>query len=385
VSTSRRALGGIFATLLCGLSAATGFGLVAPVFALNLDDFGVPEDIVGLIVTVVGIAGIVSTPLVPWLMARLPVKVILAGAAISTAATFAAFGNAGDSVVVWALIRFWFSASLTILFVTSEAWLLEIAPEDRRGRWLGLYAASFAGGFGVGGTTVALLGHTGWPVFAAGVCAMLVALPLLLVPAPGATRPEGEAAKPSALLARIRTAPVLFIPPIAMGAIETAAFNLFPIWGRREGYEDAVGALMITAAALGNVLLQLPLGMIADRFGRDVVLIGAAIVGVVGPMVMMQASSPMAIYAIAFVWSGCVTGFYTMGLIGLGQTFDAKALAAANAAFAACYGIGQFAAPVMGGAAMRAMGPDGLMWVLSGVAVLPLVSTLWVRPRRTEV
>jgi MFS family permease len=369
-------------TLLCGLSAATGFGLAAPLFALNLDDLGVREDLVGLIVTIVGVAGIVSTPLVPWLMSRLSVKVVLGGAALSTACAFIAFSQAGESVWAWAAIRFWFSCSLTVMFVTAEAWLLELAPTVRRGQWMGYYAASFAGGFGVGGAIAAWLGHTGpWP-FVAGAIAALVALPLLLVPSPGATRPEGEAARPAALIARIRAAPFLFIPPIAMGAIETAAFNLFPIWARREGLEDAVGPLMITAAAAGNVLLQTPLGMLADRIGRERVLLLVSIVGIFGPLALMNAPGLMWVYATCFVWSGCVTGLYTMGLVGLGQTFDTRALAAANAAFAACYGIGQFVAPVAGGAAMRAMGPDGLLWVLSAVAVLPLATTLYSLSRR---
>lgn len=366
---------GIAAALGCGFVAAVGFGVNGALFALTLDDRGVAETLIGLFVTVTGVAALIATPAVPWLMARLPVKAILAGALLITACLFLAY-RLSDAPAAWIAIRFLFAASLTLLFVASEAWLLELTPAHLRGRLLGLYAGTFAGGFGVGGLIIAGLGHEGWPVVLAAAAASLMALPILALPAPPATRPEGAAARPSALIARVLAAPTLFIPPIAMGAIETALFNLLPIWSRRTGFEDAVAGLLIAAAAAGNVALQAPLGLLADKIGRRPVLIGVSIIGLIGPFLLAAAPTPAMAYAAIFFWSGSVTAFYTLGLLGIGQKFSAGELAGANAAFAACYGLGQLMAPVIGGGALQAGGPDGLMIALSLMALAPFFTVL---------
>jgi MFS family permease len=373
------ARGALAIALISALVAAIGFAMNAPLFALTLDDAGVPEATVGLLVTVAGVAAIACTPLVPWLMGRAPVKLILAGALAATAAMFGLY-TVTEGALAWTAIRFGFAASLTLMFVTSEAWFLEMAPPHLRGRLLGLYAATFAGGFGIGGILLAVLGHQGPEAPLAGAVLALAVIPLLaLIRAAPAARPEGEAASPLAPLQRLLLAPVLFVPAIAMGAIETAAFNLFPLWVRRVGFEDQAAGLLIAASALGNVLLQGPIGVIADRLGRNRTLLLVSIPAIAGPVAMAFATAPWHAYAAAFVWSGCVTGFYTLGLMGLAERFAGTELPGANAAFAASYGIGQMAAPVIGGALLQLAGPGGFMAGLAVMALAPATTLLLAR------
>jgi MFS family permease len=366
---------GIVIALSCGLVSAVGFALNAPLFALTMDDRGVTESAVGLLMTVAGVAALACTPAVPWLMARLPVKAILGGALVATSLMFLLY-LVDTSVWAWTAIRFGFAASLTLLFVTSEAWFLELAPEKWRGRLLALYAAIFAGGFGVGGLIIAQLGHEGAAAPLAGAVFSLLALPMLALKAPAATRPEGDAARPSALLRRLAVAPALFVPALAMGAIETGAFNLFPLWVRRVGFEDESAGLLIAACALGNVVLQGPIGVLADKFGRDRTLAGVAVIGILGPLALMAVQTPAQAYGVAFVWSGCVTGFYTLGLMGLAERFPTRELAGANAAYAASYGMGQMCAPLAGGALLQGLGPAGFLAGLSLMALAPLAALL---------
>lgn|GEM_PF-1215499 len=366
---------GVMAGLACGCAAATSFGLNAPLFALKLDDQGVAEAIVGLLVTVSGVAALTATPLVPWLMGRFAVKAILGASLAMLALTFLIYPIANDAVSLTAL-RFVFAATTTLLYVASEAWFLELTPVRFRGRLLGAYATVFAGGFGIGGLVIAWFGHTGFAPALAAATIMAVAGLFLLIPAPSATKPEGAAAKPSALWSRFLVAPAIFIAPFAMGAIETAAFNLFPLWTRRVGFPDEAAGYLIFAAALGNVVLQAPIGLLAEKIGRERVLVGVSLIGIIGPYFMAIATSPMQVYAAAFVWSGCVTAFYVLGLIGLAQRFPAKELAAGNAAFASAYGVGQLVSPAMAGGAMGVIGPSGLMWFMAAVAVVPLVALL---------
>jgi MFS family permease len=371
---------GLATSLVIALAAAIGFAINAPLFALTLNDKGLDGTQVGLLMTVAGLSAVLCTPIVPLLMGRLRISLIIGGALVASSLMFLLYLGS-ESIWAWAAIRFGFSASLTILFVASEAWFLELAPESHRGRLLGLYAASFAGGFGIGGLMIAQLTHIGPAAPLVGAAIMLLPLPLLLLSPTQPTKPEGDAAHPSALWARLWLAPALFVPALAMGAIETGAFNLFPIWVRKIGFEDATAGYLIAASALGNVILQGPIGFLADRFGQARAMLAIAIIGIAGPIGLAMIDTPYQAYAICFFWSGSITGFYTLGLMGVAQRFGADHLAGANAAFGASYGVGQLGAPVVGGFLMETIGPTGFLAGLSIMALLPVMAIMLQRQR----
>ena len=59
-------------------------------------------------------------------------------------------------------------------------------------------------------------------------------------------------------------------------------------------------------------------------------------------------------------------GFYTLGMIMMGQRFRGADLAAINAAFIVLWGIGGITGPSLTGTAMDMWGPDGLPLVVAG-------------------
>jgi len=81
-------------------------------------------------------------------------------------------------------------------------------------------------------------------------------------------------------------------------------------------------------------------------------------------------------WPLLFLWGGASLGLYTLALTMLGDRFPPAALAGANAAMVAVYELGATLGPLTGGRGMDAFGPDGLMWVLSGVAFLFLCLAL---------
>jgi predicted MFS family arabinose efflux permease len=252
---------------------------------------------------------------------------------------------------------------------------LEHTRPERRGFVLGVFASTFAGAMALGGVLISLFGHSGPTPFFAGAGIALIGLAGLLLPGPGLTSPEGEHARPSALLARILAAPIVFLAPVAMGAIETAKYNLVPIYARRAGLGDEVAAGMITASGLGVLLLQPAIGALGDRLGPRWTLALCAAAGIALPLLVAAvgaAATPA--LAMMFLYSGIVTGLYTVGLIWMARFFSGGALAAGNAAFALCYGVGQLIGPALAGAAFSAGGPTGFMGALAGLAGVYLLA-----------
>src|SRR5215212_12250566 len=71
-------------------------------------------------------------------------------------------------IVWWFPLRFLFSASFGVLFVLSEYWINAVAPPDRRGFVMGIYATVLALGFAIGPAVLKLVGTTGWPPYLVG-------------------------------------------------------------------------------------------------------------------------------------------------------------------------------------------------------------------------
>ena len=77
-----------------------------------------------------------------------------------------------------------------------------------------------------------------------------------------------EKGETSSFLRYIWLVPTATAAVLVFGAVETGGFALFPVYGNRIGYSEADAALLLTMIGLGNVILQIPLGIISDRI-RD--------------------------------------------------------------------------------------------------------------------
>ena len=123
--------------------------------------------------------------------------------------------------------------------------------------------------------------------------------------------------------------------------------------------------------SLGNVVLQYPIGLLADRFDRRLLLILFAILVAAGtaglPFFLMD---PIWRWILLFLWGGIMGGIYTCGLALVGQRFKKDELAGANATFIFTYEVGTLAGPVIGGFAMSVWDPNGLLVVTVGAGVL---------------
>jgi predicted MFS family arabinose efflux permease len=364
---------GIPIALGCVAAGGAAIGLAFPLLAYNLDDWGVSEGGIGLFTLASALSTVVATPFIPPLLGLLRTRAVLALALLMIAAAFAGY-FLFPSMPAWFGLRFMAGVAFSLLFVSCEAWALDRAPAEKRGLIMGLFASTFAGAMAMGGAIIALVGYEGPAPFLTGAGIALVGLLLLLLPARTPPAPEGESAAPKALLARIKAAPILMLAPLAMGAIETAKYNLIAIYARRVGLSDETGAAMITAAGLGVLLFQPLIGMLADRIGVKRCLVLCCGAGLLLPLVI-AAAGDAAWPALAgmFFYSGLVTGLYTVGIVWLGRRFVGAELAAGNAAFALCYGLGQMLGPAGAGLAFDAAGPWGFMGALAAISGVYLV------------
>ncbi|MEQ8745708.1 MFS transporter [Pyruvatibacter sp.] len=365
------------AALGCIGAVGIGLGATLPLLALRMDAMGASATIIGLNTAMVGLSHLIFTPLVPLILRRIPMMTFLILCIF--ASTIGIMGYVlFPSIWVWFPLRFFTSAALAGLFIVSEIWVNQIADEKTRGRAIGMYATVFAGSFAIGPLILLGVGTSGaLPFLITAGMTLLAIIPLMFARGlmPNITE------KPSrSFLAFILVAPAATFAALAYGAIETQVFNLLPVYSVRSGATEAVAALVLSVFAAGNVALQIPIGLLADKFDRRYVLAGCAAVGIAGPLLIpFTAGQPMLLYPVLFVYGGVVVGLYTVGLALLGQRFRGADLAAANAAFVVMYSLGALVGPAAGGVAMDINNPNGLMVALTVIAACALIITLWRR------
>jgi len=171
----------------------------------------------------------------------------------------------------------------------------------------------------------------------------------------------------SARLALVwRLAPLALGAILVFGLVETTAFALLPLYGLALGYDEVGAAFLLVLLIAGNVLLQIPIGWLADLVSRERVLLGCAGLALIGvscwPAVL---DSPALGWPLLVACGGALGGFYTLSMALLGQRFRGTDLAVANTAFVLMYQLGAMVGPAIGGAAMQRLGPDALALTLA--------------------
>jgi len=362
----RRSLAAVFsATLGVGLI----FGFQPPLIALILERGGASSFEIGAITSASTIAVIVLGPLYPRAIARLGLRpAIVAGTGLAVAVLLLMPVLTGAAA--WFVLRFVTGCALGLAWIASEIWLNRLATDESRGTIMGVYATVFALGVVAGPLMLQLTGTAGWPPFGVGALALaLTALPLLRV---GHVPPAAyETEQPRPLFALLRAAPVVMLAALVAGLVESADLSLLPVFGLQSGLTERHALLLVTVFLAGNVILQLPIGALADRYGRRFVLAACAIASALGPPLLPPAMAlPLLLWPLLFVWGGTMYGFYTQGIALLGESFAARELAGANTVFVMVYCLGGVIGPSLGGLAMDLWKPNGLVAFVSGAAML---------------
>ncbi len=365
-ASRRRVLSAVFTSCL---GVGLIFGFQPPLVALVLSRSGHSSFAIGAVTAASLIAVMVLGPFYPRLMVHLGLKRAVVAGVCAGAAILAAMPLWPD-VRVWLLLRFLTGCAFGLSWIASEVWLNSAAGPESRGTVMGLYGTVFSIGTMAGPALLELTGTRGWQPFAVGACALLLTLaPLIAL---------GQADSPPQVFTPIRKlklaiggAPVIMLAALVAGLVESADLALLPLFGLHAGFPEREALGLVTVFMAGNVVLQGPIGVLADRYGRGVLLCVCAAASAVGPLLLQPwIGIPALLWPLLFIWGGTLYAFYSQGIALLGGAFSESELASANTVFVMVYCLGGVIGPSLGGMAMDAWPRHGLQAVLSAAAFL---------------
>jgi MFS family permease len=372
------------------LGVGLTFGFQPPLIALALSRAGSSSAAIGAVTAASLIAVILFGPLYPRLIARWGLRgCIIAG--VGCEAILSLLMPLAPGVPFWLCLRFLTGCALGLSWIASEIWLNTVAGADARGTVMGVYGTVFSSGIVAGPLLLEVIGTRGWAPFAAGAAGLIATLvPLLLLRA--AAGSKQSRAPPGNLTAVLRAAPLVMLAAAVAGLVESADLTLLPLFGLHSGLGESESLSLLAVFMAGNVILQVPIGWLADRFGRRKLLAVCALSSTIGPLLLLPfLASPALLWPLLFIWGGTLYAFYGQGIALLGAQFDAAELPAANTAFVMVYCVGGVIGPSAGGFALDRWPQHGLPALLSGAALMLLAGLVlpagldWTDGRRSHV
>ncbi|MFK8251089.1 MFS transporter [Ancylobacter terrae] len=352
-----------------------GLGLSIPLLSIELESRGIARTWIGLNTAMGGIATIVTAPFMPAMVRRFGAGTMLIGAILLAMASLIGFKATGW-FPLWFPLRFAFGAALCVLFVVSEFWINAASPPEKRGLIMGIYATVLSLGFAAGPAILGLVGIQGWTPYLIGAAIFLAGTIPVFIGA--AEAPEITSESHTGVFALLRLAPSATLAAFVFGAVETAQLGFLPIYGLRRGLSEVDASLLLTIAVLGNVLFQIPLGILSDRMDRRRLLLASATAGLIGVSVLpLLPAQGWSIAAAVFLTTGAAGGMYTIGLAHLGARFRGAELAAANSAFVMLYSVGLTLGPPLTGVGMDALDPHGYALTLAALFAVYVAVVGW--------
>jgi MFS family permease len=359
------------------------FGFLPPLIALTLSRLGYSSFAIGAVTAASLIAVILCGPFYPRAIARLGLKrCIVAG--IIFASGILLLMPLWPSLPVWFALRFIAGCALGLVWIASEIWMNSASGTESRGAVMGVYGTVFSIGIVAGPVLLEFTGTQGARPFVVGAgCLILTLLPMALLRQAGGTAQEFAPLR--GLPGAVKTAPIVMLAAFVAGLVESADLTLLPLFGLHSGLDERAALLLVAVFMAGNVVLQVPIGLLADRYGRKFLLGLCALTSCIGPL-LLQASlaTPLLLWPLLFVWGGTLYAFYSQGVALLGEEFAVEDLATANTVFVMVYCLGGVIGPSAGGRAMDLWPNQGLPLLLSGAALLMLagLAVSSVRKRR---
>jgi MFS family permease len=375
-------------SLAAAISCCAVFGItvavMSPLISLILEGRGVDRTTIGALASVPALALIATNPFLPYVVGRFGLRPFLYGC-IALQLVLTLLMPLFDHLAAWFVLRCLMGAAVNGLFVASETWINAVAEERSRGRVLAVYGAVLSGSFAVGPLVIAITGTEGWPPFL--VAAALIAaagVPLLWS---SGLSPMFYGRASFGVLSFFLVAPTLVAAVFLSAFKEMSMGALLPVYGVRSGLSDSAAAAMLTACYVGALAFQLPIGWLADRMNRYLLLVLLMLAGLVGALLLpaIVALGPPVMWLGLGLWIGLFSGTYIVAMTLVGERFRGAELMTANASFGLLWGLGILVGPFLAGTAMDIWDPNGFPGVLAAVTLLVLAIALvrrWQTRRR---
>ncbi|MFA5677200.1 MAG: MFS transporter [Pseudomonas sp.] len=349
-------------------------GVTLPLVSLRLDQWGYDAFAIGVMAAMPAIGILLGARLAGRLAGYLGsercMRLMLVCSAISVGLL-----TVWSNYWLWLPLRLVLGGCLTITFILGESWINQLVVDRLRGRLVAVYGSAFAVSQLCGPLLLGGLGTTSDSGFWLSIALLLLGVAVLWQ-VDGAPQVNAQSASGSGVMGFVRRMPAVAWAVMLFACFEAMTLTLLPVYLIREGFAQAMALVMVSTVVLGDAVLQLPIGWLADKVRRTTLF------RICGVMLLGSSVSIPLLLQTPLIWPALVLfgasagGLYTLSLILVGQRFRDDALVRANAHIALLWGFGCLLGPFSTGAASRWLSSHALPWLMAGMAAVFLLLAL---------
>lgn len=372
--------------ILIAVIVAAGItqGMLLPVLAIFLDQMGVSEFMNGLNAAALYIGSFAMTLVAEKTLGALGFKKLIVGGLVLVLVTLLVFPWIPD-IRLWFVLRLIIGIGDSALHYASQLWVIMSSPSKNRGRNLSIYGMSYGLGFSLGPLGIQLLSFgKAVPFVILSICLVVVLIFVVLkLPNERPEKVSGTVNQKHRFRRSYRIAWYALIPALLYGYMEASMNSSFPLYGLQIGYSEGQISALLPAIGIGGLLLQLPLGILSDRFGRKKCLMWCGIAGgIIFSLIPSVGNHFIACIILMMLAGGLIGSFFSLGLAYAADVLPRDLLPAANVVASFQFNIGSIVGPSLSGIFMFYHWKEGLFIMLGLSYLLFGLAGFWYSPSK---
>ncbi|MDD9717368.1 MFS transporter [Dinoroseobacter sp. PD6] len=272
----------------------------------------------------------------------------------------------------WVLLRVINGFCIAGMTTTIESWLNERSSNATRGRVLGYYMLAFYLAIALGQTLVNVAPVNGDDHLM--IAAALIGLSLVPVAMTRLGEPDLREVRSLGVGDLYAASKVGVVGASVAGILVGSFYALAMVFARQIGLGVTEAALFMSTVVIGGLAAQVPVGMLADRFDRRIVM--ACILLAVGLSwgllsgAITNGGVPLAVLVVmALAFGGAISSVYPLCVAQTFDRLDRRAYVAASGRLLMIYSIGATIGPLLASGLMAVYGPRSFFLFESALAM----------------
>ncbi|MEM9098266.1 MAG: MFS transporter [Pseudomonadota bacterium] len=305
-------------------------------------------------------------------------------AAAAVGATGALLHPVLDGPLYWAGLRVLTGVAIASAYTVIESWLQAKTQNHNRGRVYGVFRVVDMGGQISAQAMIAVLDPTSYAAYnIVAVFCCLCLLPMILTRRAAPEIPGAPRLRP---VRAYRLSPLAAIGIVVAGATGASFRMVGPLFGIENGLDAGQLAIFLSMAMIGGILVQYPIGWLADKFERRTVLIFISVAAIGCCMWTVQAEGdPWLLYLTAALFGATSYPIYSVSsALANDRAAPGEALEL-NASLVFFFSVGAVVSPFVSARLLDTYGPPALFYFIAGAHLFLIIFAFWRMTRRETV
>jgi len=360
----------LFALFLSGFVIMLGNGLINILLPTRLNFESVSTDNIGLIMSMFSVGLLLGGIYTRRLIIRVGhIRVYASCAAMAAISILTCYLWLNEWL--WALMRILMGFCIAAINVVADGWLSERATSETRARILAtnqivLLSAMFLGSFMINLASI----DQATLYILAGVLLCGGVIPIAMS---SASAPDIEDAPAMPLAELVKASPVGVISVLVCGMLLSSLLSMLAVYAQAKSFTGVHLSLLVGAAIIGGVILQYPIGYLADRFERRKVMLYITLIAMFGTLaipLVIDRELFIIVLLLVSLSSGIISSLYPLGIA---ETFDRlqhNEMGLAIGAMIIIYASGGIIGPYAMGLVMEHIGVNYFFTAMAGIQLM---------------